>query len=118
LQILHCVGSVRLGDYPEAISGVGFVAEEAEAFLQAELVFLRSSSQSSPHFFESGERSRYSDELSEVKQRESDFCPCEVPSPGLAQMSRFVSGVIGILRIGCESNRNRSGFQAFRSLHR
>ena len=35
------MGSVRFGDYPEAIPGVGFVAaEEPKTFFQAELVFL------------------------------------------------------------------------------
>jgi len=35
------MGSVRLGDYPKSVSGIGFVAaEKPEAFLQAELVFL------------------------------------------------------------------------------
>src|SRR5271165_6537536 len=80
------MGSVRFGDYPESVSGIGFVAaEKPEAFLHAELVFLavffaklspipRDMTREEVHrtlsaLFESGERSRRSDELPEVKQR-------------------------------------------------
>src|SRR5580704_4548665 len=80
------VASASFGDHPHLVSGVGFVAaEKSEALLQAELVFLLvffgdfapiacNVSRDKVHralsaLFESGERSRRSDQLSEVEQR-------------------------------------------------
>ena len=84
------VAAISFGDDPNAVTcGCAIAAEEPEAFLQAELVFLpvffgdfapitRDMARQEIHrvlsgFFKGGQRARCGDELTEVKQRFS-FC--------------------------------------------
>src|SRR6266853_3180215 len=80
------VAAASFGDYPQRVlCGSSVAAHQPEAFFQTELIFLfvffgnfapiaRDVAREEVHrtlaaFFESGERSRRGDELSEVKQR-------------------------------------------------